>query len=404
MSSGPSQSPPAISRRRGIEAALAAIAAHVTPAVTLANAPEDQRRCPPACRGQLGCSGKRCTCGKATGCEIRRKFLIHPGAPYSEFYSNAWDEPNQRLLVTNGAGIRACNQNLGTLWTVNTWAPTPGTQTSFLSLSPGQGDQIVANVFVSNGPSSVSKLIVIDQKRLEGNQPPIWESPGLPHLLGGIEYNQADGLIYATIANDASGVLIFDPARPSSESLVGRWDGTKGTPQFELAIGLSTDAKGLIYVAGANPDGVMGIFCFKPDGKLVRIYGPTTDAGSPLTAADPGVFGIPWAVTVGADGNVYAADPVKAKVHVFASDGTLLASLGRGTQAGREGGIGVVTGVAVNARQQIYTVGYDTSTLVTAADLTRAAASPGATPASDESIGILMKRFVLDGWQGHPSS
>jgi hypothetical protein len=387
-----------LTRRNGLQGALAALLGGLAPAATAdaalgagrQSAPDEERRCPPACRGQLGCTGKLCVCQKEAGCEIRRKQLTHKTPVLIPLYSNAWDAGNDRLLVTNSLGLRACNQNLGTLWSVDSWVPAPGWQTVFLSVGAVTGDQIAVNVIQSDGCAPESRLMIVDDQRLLNNQPPIWQTDPYSLLFGGIEYNPTNGLIYASVLEGAPGVFIFDPKKTGADSLVRVWDGANGTPAFVNALGMTVDAAGLIYVTGMLVDGQIGAFCYRPDGRFVRAYGV-------------GEFGMPAAICVGADGLVYVADPMLGRVHVFDNDGRPRALLGRGSRMETAGGLGGVIGVAVNPRNHLYTVNLATfqSQPVVAFGGSDAAVCTMAPDSEAETIEVMMKRFVLPGWSGN---
>jgi DNA-binding beta-propeller fold protein YncE len=198
----------------------------------------------------------------------------------------------------------------------------------------------------------------------------------------GVATNSAGDRVYATQSSGDHSVRIFDGKGTEIGSITP--PATTGADHVPVYVAVdprtqdvyvSDRATGAIYVysaegvyrrtfdpgrdlAGWQPVG-MG---FAPDGTLY-----VTDLGSPYhrvhrfapdgtlvaSIGEEGMFSFPNGVAVDAGGNVYVADSNNGRLRIFAPDGTELGGVPRGA---REGDLGLPRGVAIDDAGRVYVV------------------------------------------------
>ena len=117
--------------------------------------------------------------------------------------------------------------------------------------------------------------------------------------------------------------------------LAGKWGANgKANGQFTGALGITTDAAGLVYVADRDNDRIQ---VFTPTGGFVRKWGSTGGGNGQFVDVQD--------VDIGPDGSVWAADLKNNRVQQFSKDGDFQTLLGTPKQA---------NGLAVDAQGNVY--------------------------------------------------
>jgi DNA-binding beta-propeller fold protein YncE len=174
----------------------------------------------------------------------------------------------------------------------------------------------------------------------EGNQlaallPPI--STGESHVPIYVAVSPISGEVYVT-DRPTSTIYIYDAAGTYLRAFTPPADAGAWQP-----LSVSFDADGNLFVTDVGPLPQV-VREFDPTGQQIRVIGQ--DAG----------LSFPNGVAVDDAGYVYVTDSNNGRLLVFAQDGTIVATVGRGTGTGN---LGLPRGVAIDGQGRVYVV--DTS-------------------------------------------
>ena len=212
----------------------------------------------------------------------------------------------------------------------------------------------VTSIYGASRPMSVA--VTADGERIyigetSGDQTArLFDAEGNPvaALLPPVSTGEDHVPIYVAISPLSGEVYVSD--RPTSTIYVYDADGTylrAFTPPADAEgwqpLSVSFDAAGNLFVTdvGSLPQRVWE---FDPSGQEIRVFGQ--DAG----------LNFPNGVAIDDAGYAYVTDSNNGRLLVFAQDGTIVATVGRGTGTGN---LGLPRGVAIDGQGRVYVV--DTS-------------------------------------------
>ncbi len=218
-------------------------------------------------------------------------------------------------------------------------AVMPGYVTSIYGASRPMGVAVTAagdRIYIGEtSGDQVARLFDAEGNEMAALLPPV--STGADHVPIYVAVSPLSGEIYVT-DRPTSTIYIYDASGTYLRAFTPPADIEGWQP-----LSVSFDAAGNLYVTdvGALPQRVL---VFDPTGQQIRVIGE--DAG----------LSFPNGVAVDDAGYVYVTDSNNGRLLVFAQDGTIVATVGRGTGTGN---LGLPRGVGLDGQGRVYVV--DTS-------------------------------------------